>query len=68
MRGGAIGAMLTALFLLYASPDNVWLRALAIPMTNVPLLLLAYRHLFRPSGMTFDMDLGWKLDGPVPVV
>ena len=61
LRGGAIGAMLTALFLIYAPPDNVSLRAVAIPMTNVPLLLLAYRHLFRPSGMTFDDGFGLKI-------
>ena len=41
LRGGAIGAMLTALFLLYVPPDNAWLRSMAIPLTNVPLLLLA---------------------------
>ena len=67
LRGGAIGAMFTGLFLLYAPPDNVSLRALAIPMTNVPLLLLAYRHLFRPSGMTFDdafgLEIGWARVG-----
>lgn len=67
LRGGAIGAMLTALFLLYAPPDNVSLRALVIPMTNMPLLLLAYRHLFRPSGMTFDdgfgLEIGWARAG-----
>lgn len=67
LRGGAIGAMLTALFLLYAPPDNISLRALAIPLTNVPLLLLAYHHLFRPSGMTFDegfgLEIGWARTG-----
>jgi len=67
LRGGAIGAMLTALFLLYAPPDNVSLRALAIPLTNVPVLLLAYWHLFRPSGMTFDegfgLEIGWANAG-----
>jgi hypothetical protein len=67
LRGGAIGAMLTALFLLYAPPDNVSLRALAIPLTNVPVLLLAYWHLFRPSGMTFDegfgLEIGWTRAG-----
>ena len=61
LRGGAIGAMLTALFLLYAPPDDVSLRALAIPLTNVPLLLLAYHHLFRPSGMTFSDGFGLKI-------
>ena len=69
LRGGAIGAMLTAVFLIYAPPDNASLRALAIPMTNVPLLLLAYRHLFRPAGMTFDegfgLKIGWARVGPL---
>ncbi len=67
LRGGAIGAMLTALFLLYVPPDNAWLRTLAIPLTNVPLLLLAYHHLFRPSGMTFysgfGLEIGWTNAG-----
>lgn len=67
LRGGAIGAVLTALFLIYAPPDNASLRALAIPMTNVPLLLLAYHHLFRPAGMTFDegfgLEIGWSRVG-----
>ncbi len=61
LRGGAVGAMLTALFLIYAPPENASLRALAIPMTNVPVLLLAYRHLFRPAGMTFDEGFGLKI-------
>jgi uncharacterized protein len=67
LRGGAIGAMFTALFLIYAPPENASLRGLAIPMTNVPLLLLAYRHLFRPSGMRFDegfgLEIGWARVG-----
>ncbi|MGH8766703.1 MAG: hypothetical protein ACREVT_00790, partial [Burkholderiales bacterium] len=67
LRGGAIGAMLSALFLIYVPPDNVSLRALVIPMTNAPLLLLAYRYLFRPSGMTFDngfgLEIGWARVG-----
>ena len=72
LRGGAIGAMLTGLFLIYAPPDNVSLRALTIPMTNVPLLLLAYRHLFRPAGMTFDegfgLEIGWARVGRLVTV
>ena len=67
LRGGAIGAMFTALFLVYAPPDNASLRALAIPMTNLPLLFLAHRHLFRPAGMTFDegfgLEIGWARAG-----
>ncbi|RPH76096.1 MAG: CPBP family intramembrane metalloprotease, partial [Nitrospiraceae bacterium] len=67
LRGGAIGAMLTALFLFYVPPDNAVLRTLAIPLTNMPLLLLAYHHLFRPSGMTFEggfgLEIGWANAG-----
>jgi len=64
LRGGALGAMITAAFLVYMPPENASLRALAIPMSNVPLLLLAYRHLFRPSGLSFDegfgLEIGWN--------
>src|SRR5262245_2312982 len=71
LRGGAIGAMITAVFLLYAPPDNASLRALAIPLSNVPLLLLAYHYLFRPSGMTFDagfgLEIGWGRAGRLAV-
>jgi membrane protease YdiL (CAAX protease family) len=62
LRGGALGAMITAVWLLYMPPDNASLRALAIPMSNLPLLALAYQHLFRPSGMSFDEGFG--LDVP----
>jgi uncharacterized protein len=67
LRGGAIGAMLSALFLISVPSDNVLLRLFVVPMTNVPLLFLAYRHLFRPSGMTFDagfgLNIGWARVG-----
>src|SRR5262245_17243393 len=67
LRGGAIGAMLTGLFLIVAPTDNAPMRALVIPLTNAPLLFLAYRHLFRPSGMTFDggfgLEIGWARAG-----
>ncbi|WP_173049748.1 CPBP family intramembrane glutamic endopeptidase [Nitrospira sp. KM1] len=64
LRGGAIGAIMTAVLLLYMPPENTSLRALAIPLTNVPLLFLAYRYLFRPSGLSFDegfgLDIPWS--------
>ncbi len=67
LRGGAIGALITAVMLLYMPPENASLRALAIPMTNVPLLFLAYRHLFRPSGLSFEdgfgLDIPWSKVG-----
>jgi hypothetical protein len=59
--------MLTVLFLLYMPQENASLRALAIPLTNLPLLLLAYRYLFRPAQMTFDqgfgLEIGWARAG-----
>ena len=67
LRGGAIGALVTAGMLLYMPPENASLRALAIPLTNVPLLLLAYHHLFRPSRLSFEdgfgLDIHWSRFG-----
>ena len=61
LRGGAMGAIVMALCLFYLPPENASLRALAIPLTNVPLLVLAYYHLFRPAGMTFQEGFGLGL-------
>ncbi len=61
LRGGAIGAAIMAVCLLSMPPENASLRALSIPMTNVPLLALAYYHLFRPAGMTFEEGFGLSL-------
>ena len=61
LRGGAIGAIVMAFFLIYLPPENASLRALAIPLTNVPLLAMAYYHLFRPAGMTFEEGFGLGL-------
>ena len=61
LRGGAIGAVVMVVCLMYFPPENASLRALAIPMTNVPLLTLAYYHLFRPAGMTFEEGFGLSL-------
>jgi hypothetical protein len=61
LRGGAIGAIIMAVCLLYLPPENASLRALAIPLTNVPVLALAYYHLFRPAGMTFEEGFGLSL-------
>ena len=61
LRGGAMGAIIMVICLLYLPPENASLRALAIPLTNVPLLALAYYHLFRPAGMTFEEGFGLGL-------
>jgi uncharacterized protein len=61
LRGGGIGAIVMAVCLIYVPPENASLRALAIPLTNLPLLALAYYHLFRPAGMTFEEGFGLGL-------
>jgi membrane protease YdiL (CAAX protease family) len=61
LRGGAVGAIIMAVFLIYVPPENASLRALAIPLTNLPLLGLAYYHLFRPAGMSFEEGFGLGL-------
>lgn len=64
LRGGAIGAIVMAAYLVYLPQENASLRALAIPLTNVPLLMFAYYALFKPAGMTFEegfgLNLPWK--------
>ena len=57
IRGGAIGAVL-ALGLLFLEMDNPLLRIMALPVTNLPLLVLAYRHLLKPTGLGFGGGLG----------
>lgn len=62
LRGGAISSLLT-LALLSFETDNLLVRVLAIPLTNLPILLLARRHLFGPTGVGFMQSLGLR---PVP--
>ncbi len=59
LRGGAIGAVLTVAFL-FAAIDYSSLRVLVIPLTNLPLLLLARRHLLKPAGLGFAEGFGLK--------
>nr|MBI3612195.1 CPBP family intramembrane metalloprotease [Nitrospirota bacterium] len=62
IRGGAISALLT-LALLWFGTDSLLVRALAIPLTNLPILLLAQRHLFGPTGVGWLRGLGLR---PLP--
>ncbi len=75
LRGGALGAVLTLAFL-FASMDHASLRVLAIPLSNLPLLLLAYQHLLKPSGLTLREGFGlnplpggmWRTVGAVSAI
>lgn len=62
LRGGALGAILTLAFLSFAPAEHVSLRALAIPMANLPLLGLAYMYLLKPSGLTFREGFGLNIE------
>ncbi len=60
LRGGAIGALLTMGFL-FASVDYSSLRVLVVPLSNLPLLGLAYYHLLRPQGQSFGNGFGLRV-------
>lgn len=49
LRGGALSALLV-LALLSLEQDDLLLRTLVIPLTNLPILLLAWRHLLATRG------------------
>lgn len=61
LRGGAIGAVLTLGFL-FAALDYSSLRLLVVPLSNVPLLCLAYIHLLKPQSLGFRDGFGLTVD------
>ena len=61
VRGGAVGALLTVAFL-YMAIDYPSLRVLAVPLSNLPLLALAYYHLLRPQRQTFWSGFGLHIE------
>ena len=62
LRGGALGAVITAAFLTFPPVEHASLRALAIPLANLPLLALAYIHLLKPAGLDFQSGFGLRLE------
>lgn len=58
LRGGALGAIMTAGILSTSSFEHASLHALAIPLANLPLLALAYAQLLKPAGLTFRNGFG----------
>jgi membrane protease YdiL (CAAX protease family) len=63
IRGGAAGAVITV-GLLLLGPDNLALQLVSIPLTNLPVLLLAQRHLFGPLDVGLARGLGlWPVTG-----
>jgi membrane protease YdiL (CAAX protease family) len=62
LRGGALGAVITVAVLSFAPGEHVSLRALAIPLANLPLLALAHVHLLKPAGLNFRNGFGLHLE------
>lgn len=60
LRGGAVGALLTVAFL-FTAGELPSLRVLAVPLSNLPLLALAYYHLLRPQRQTFWRGFGLSI-------
>jgi membrane protease YdiL (CAAX protease family) len=58
IRGGALSMLMTLALLSYE--EDLLLRSLVIPLVNLPILLLARKHLFRPTGTGFVQALGLK--------
>ena len=61
LRGGALGVVATAVLLSAPSFQHASLRALAIPLANLPLLVLAYVQLLKPAGLTFSNGFGLRI-------
>lgn len=61
LRGGALGAIITAAFLTFPLIDHASLRVLVIPLANLPLLALTYIHLLKPAGLDFQSGFGLRL-------
>lgn len=64
LRGGALSAVITMTFLSFAPVEHDSLRALAIPLANLPLLAMAYLHLLKPAGLNFWNGFGLRIERP----
>ncbi len=62
LRGGALGAFMTIAFLSIPALNHGSLRALAIPLANLPLLVIAYVHLLKPAGLDFRQGFGLRIN------
>ena len=62
LRGGALGALITVAFLSFPPIEHASLRALAIPLANLPLLALAYVHLLKPAELNFWNGFGLRIE------
>lgn len=57
IRGGAIGSLF-AIGVMATGMQEVFVRVLAIPLINLPVLVLAVRYLTMPSGLSMSRAMG----------
>lgn len=62
LRGGALEVVTTVVILSSSSFLHASLRAFAIPLANLPLLILAYVQLLKPAGLTFRDGFGLRIE------
>lgn len=62
LRGGAMGALITIAFLLAPPIDSLLIKVVAIPLANLPLLILAHVHLLKPAGLDIRRAFGFHID------
>jgi membrane protease YdiL (CAAX protease family) len=60
-RGGAMGALITIAFFVAPPVDSPVIEVFAIPLANLPLLVLAYLHLFKPAGLDMSKGVGLSI-------
>src|SRR5574337_577447 len=61
LRGGALEVVTTVVILSASAFQHTSLRAFAIPLANLPLLILAYVQLLKPAGLTFRDGFGLRI-------
>ncbi|MCP9470523.1 MAG: CPBP family intramembrane metalloprotease [Nitrospira sp.] len=62
LHGGAMGALITIVFLLAPPIDSLLIKVVAIPLANLPLLILAHVHLLKPAGLDIRRAFGFHID------
>ncbi len=61
VRGGALGSVAMVLMMFYGASDDLLLRVVAVPLTYLPLVLLAQRHLLDPAGVGIRGGFGLRV-------
>jgi membrane protease YdiL (CAAX protease family) len=59
IHGGAAGALLVLMFL-FLGASEPWIQAAAIPVSSLPLLMIARLRLLEPFGLGFGDGLGLR--------